>query len=186
MGIDKNIKRNGLCIELLFWYSNMRFTYECYQNVQKYTSCDLGTTSKMNHKNETPSCVYLKHRWIFHNVLQHPSAFLYLQSTSHFIGSFAAKSPVMSCGIIDSSCRIIHRKLLPCWILVSSDVAIKCHQRVYAKTSTWQNSISENRHTQIAKFLGPSWGPPGSCRPQMGSMLAPWTLLLGQYLRSLK
>ena len=31
--------------------------------------------------------------------------------------------------------------------------------------------------TQIAKFVGPTWGPPGSCRPQMGPMLAPWTLL---------
>ena len=25
--------------------------------------------------------------------------------------------------------------------------------------------------------MGPTWGPPGSCRPQMGPMLAPWTLL---------
>ena len=33
--------------------------------------------------------------------------------------------------------------------------------------------------TQIAKIMGPTWGPPGSCRPQMGPMLAPWTLLLG-------
>ena len=31
--------------------------------------------------------------------------------------------------------------------------------------------------TQIATFMGPTWGPPGSCRPQMGLMLAPWTLL---------
>ena len=31
----------------------------------------------------------------------------------------------------------------------------------------------------IAKFMGPTWGPPGSCRPQMGPMLAPWTLLSG-------
>ena len=30
---------------------------------------------------------------------------------------------------------------------------------------------------QIAKFMGPIWGPPGSCRPQMGPMSAPWTLL---------
>ena len=28
-------------------------------------------------------------------------------------------------------------------------------------------------------FMGPTWGPPGSCRPQMGPMLAPWTLLSG-------
>ena len=34
--------------------------------------------------------------------------------------------------------------------------------------------------TQIAKFMGPTWGPPGSCRTQMGPMLAPWTLLSGK------
>ena len=33
--------------------------------------------------------------------------------------------------------------------------------------------------TQIAKFMGSTWGPPGSCRPQMGPMSAPWTLLSG-------
>ena len=31
----------------------------------------------------------------------------------------------------------------------------------------------------IAKFMGPTWGPPGSNRPQMGPMSAPWTLLSG-------
>ena len=35
--------------------------------------------------------------------------------------------------------------------------------------------------SQIAKFMGPTRGPPGSCRPQMGPMLAPWTLLLGMF-----
>ena len=30
-----------------------------------------------------------------------------------------------------------------------------------------------------ARFMGQTWGPPGSCRPQMGPMLAPWTLLSG-------
>ena len=33
--------------------------------------------------------------------------------------------------------------------------------------------------SQIAKFMGPTWDPPGSCRPQMGPMLAQWTLLSG-------
>ena len=33
--------------------------------------------------------------------------------------------------------------------------------------------------SQIAKFMGPTWGPPGSCRPQMGPMMAAWTLLWG-------
>ena len=27
--------------------------------------------------------------------------------------------------------------------------------------------------------MGPTWGPPGSCGPQMGPMLASWTLLSG-------
>ena len=37
--------------------------------------------------------------------------------------------------------------------------------------------------SQTAKFMGPTWGPPGSCRPQMGPMLAPWTLISGFVLR---
>ena len=37
-----------------------------------------------------------------------------------------------------------------------------------------------NSATQIAKFMGPTWGPPGSCRTQMGPTLAPWTLLSGK------
>ena len=28
--------------------------------------------------------------------------------------------------------------------------------------------------------MGPTWGPPGSCRSQMGPKLAPWSLLSGQ------
>ena len=35
--------------------------------------------------------------------------------------------------------------------------------------------------TQIARFVWPTWGPPGSCRPQVGPMLAPWTLLSGYH-----
>ena len=31
--------------------------------------------------------------------------------------------------------------------------------------------------TQIAKIMGPTWGPSGSFRPQMGPMLALWSLL---------
>ena len=31
--------------------------------------------------------------------------------------------------------------------------------------------------SQITRFMGSTWGPPGSCRPQMGPMLTPWTLL---------
>ena len=32
---------------------------------------------------------------------------------------------------------------------------------------------------QIARFTWPTWGPLGSCRPQVGPMWATWTLLSG-------
>ena len=38
---------------------------------------------------------------------------------------------------------------------------------------------SQSLKSLIAKYVGPTGGPPGSCRPQMGPMLAPWTLLSG-------
>ena len=38
-----------------------------------------------------------------------------------------------------------------------------------------------SRRSQKAKFMGTIWGPPGSCRSQMGPMLAPWTLLSGLF-----
>ena len=43
----------------------------------------------------------------------------------------------------------------------------------------WSDWPYLNLCVQIAKFMGPTWGPPGSCRPQMGPLLAPWILLSG-------
>ena len=34
-----------------------------------------------------------------------------------------------------------------------------------------------------SKVMGPTWGPYGSCRHQMGPMLAPWTFLSGSCMR---
>ena len=45
--------------------------------------------------------------------------------------------------------------------------------------------IFGHHSTQIAKFMGPTWGLPGPCQPQMGPMLAPWTLLFGIIKHSL-
>ena len=36
--------------------------------------------------------------------------------------------------------------------------------------------------TQIARLMGPTWGPPGDDRTQVGPMMAPWTLLSGNIL----
>ena len=46
-------------------------------------------------------------------------------------------------------------------------------------TSCKDMSIRVAQTSKIARFMGPTWGPPGSCRPQMGPTLAPWTLVSG-------
>ena len=43
----------------------------------------------------------------------------------------------------------------------------------------WLSLSNTLGRTQIARFMGPTWGPPGPCWPQMGPILAPWTLLSG-------
>ena len=48
---------------------------------------------------------------------------------------------------------------------------------------THVNKYQWNRKpAQIAKFMGLTWGPPGSCRPRMGPMLA--ILLSGTWISS--
>ena len=59
------------------------------------------------------------------------------------------------------------------------------HQRKNGVFSYWLKpcsvTIFSHKASQTAKFMGPTWGPPGPCRPQMGPMLAPWTLLSSLY-----
>ena len=55
--------------------------------------------------------------------------------------------------------------------------------------NTWrprQNGrhLPDNPDSKVhGAHLGPTWGPPGSCRPQMDPMLAPWTLLSGDIFK---
>ena len=44
------------------------------------------------------------------------------------------------------------------------------------------NTPTDLMDTQISRFMGPTWGPPGAVRTQVGPMLAPWTLLCGYAL----
>ena len=50
---------------------------------------------------------------------------------------------------------------------------------------TWSSIIGYCIQLQIAKFMGPTWGPSGADRTQVCPMLVPWTLLSGA-LRWLK
>ena len=43
--------------------------------------------------------------------------------------------------------------------------------------------VAKLTNTPIARFMGPTWGPPGADRTQVGPMWATWTLLSGQLFR---
>ena len=45
--------------------------------------------------------------------------------------------------------------------------------------TTWKTLC---RPSLIARFMGPTWGPSGADRTQMGPMFAPWTLLSGIFM----
>ena len=72
------------------------------------------------------------------------------------------------------------------WVISLFDTCVSCYIQ-YIQDGCLNTSIStqysvhgnswQMADPQITKFMGPTWGPPGSCRPQMGLMLAPITLL---------
>ena len=93
--------------------------------------------------------------------------------------TFSSKRPYVDI-CVDELVYLCFRKQL--WSIWRYDMHMLC--------STPGNSISLIRYhaifsigtdlppiSQIARFMGPTWCPPGSCRPQMGRMLAPWTSL---------
>ena len=42
-------------------------------------------------------------------------------------------------------------------------------------------AMAETMHPLRARFMGPTWGPSGADRTQVGLMLAPWTVLSGHH-----
>ena len=77
--------------------------------------------------------------------------------------------------------RILQKRYNSIWIQTSPTFVFMApidDESALVKLMAW--CWMEN--TQITKFMGPTWGPPGSCRSQMGPMLAPWTFLSGRLL----
>ena len=46
---------------------------------------------------------------------------------------------------------------------------------------SWQVCCMKSVITLRARFMGPTWGPSGAYRTQVGPILAPWTLLSGNH-----
>ena len=53
----------------------------------------------------------------------------------------------------------------PCWRLQSAGNSQETHETLHTEAAL------------IARFMGPTWGPSGADRTQVGPMLAQWTLL---------
>ena len=69
------------------------------------------------------------------------------------------------------------------WVLEHCKVCQEPWQQCYHDACLISEWSDKSEPTQIAKFMGPTWDPPGSCQPQMGPMLAPWTLISGYILQ---
>ena len=70
----------------------------------------------------------------------------------------------------------LYRPVFYLWLRKFSANDIRC----YKCNSHWL------RTTLIEKFMGPTWGPSGADRTQVGPMLAPWTLLSGLFNHRLR
>ena len=57
--------------------------------------------------------------------------------------------------------------------------------RLYETSRPLNICVILSKWSKIAKFIWPTWGPSGCCRPQVGHMLAPWNLLSGMANESL-
>ena len=92
------------------------------------------------------------------------------------------------CGKLKCTCRqIVLGKILHIYIYIYMNEYIDIYTISLSNpcwlTRIWEIIHTQHRNTtraQTAKFMGPTWGPLGSCRPQMGPMLAPWTLPSGR------
>ena len=81
---------------------------------------------------------------------------------------------------------ISHAQTLPSHIHSTIDLP-KLSEKISIDTClsifSWQQYDTSSRNMSlVARLMGPTWGPPGSCRPQVGPMQASWTLLSGVFL----
>ena len=117
--------------------------------------------------------MYLKPRYI----ITHPC--------SHFNGGLAKPPLQLGHGWI----IISHIKKIM-WLLILALIPVSVSEHVHIYLNGRYRIAQQKKfpiqtqifiESQIAKFMGPHVAhlPPGSCRSQMGPMLAPWNLLSG-------
>ena len=91
---------------------------------------------------------------------------------------------MLDCEIWAYAIYLIHQALLTCIPWSSFMSCFSWDQIIITYFYTHEKRFHKKYIFQIAKFMRPTWGPPGSCRPQMGPVLAPRTLLSGCFMHS--
>ena len=117
----------------------------------------------------------LQHRWVFCS-LQHASPLEPLRSPLNW--------PCILMDLSGIHHSMGHPSLEFYKISRISEKQTQIREKLYLKCCIYSISTETCKQfccsmPQIAKFTGPTWGPPRSCRPKMGPMLAPSTLLSG-------
>ena len=69
------------------------------------------------------------------------------------------------------------------WLIYPVTTAPVVHDGTILHTRQLQRGTLSNELCLDNKIHGAKWGSPGSCWPQMGPILAPWTLLSGDCLQ---
>ena len=131
--------------------------------------------------------IFMIHPFVFsfHIITIKSCPFLFILFMSHlWASSLLAGDHLLSLrvqlhswgGMMSSSTR--HRSLLwshcLCWEIVTCTPVMR---------SIW--SLILSLPSLIARFIGPTWGPSGADRTQVGPMLTPWTLLSGLLIAEL-
>ena len=79
--------------------------------------------------------------------------------------------------------EILVKSAVILWLVYRTTPKTKKKIQLFLENETMYSTCScihswaDDRIPQMAKFTGPTWGPHGSCRPQMGPMFPSWTLL---------
>ena len=71
-------------------------------------------------------------------------------------------------------------QIMNCVKQLINEIVFFYHITTYLHLLHWP----PGREAQIVRFTWPTWGPPASCWPQVGPMLAPWTLPSGGFMVS--
>ena len=142
------------------------------------TTCTIRVTSHERHNHRQLDCLFngiVFNTWRAHRMSFSGFIFSRMETTYLIVNiCLCYISDVVSKSVMRRRHLISNIKFSADWSPLAHDPRIFSLMKI--RFGSWPDVV---KHYPDSKVHGPTWGPPGSCRPQMGPMLAPWTLLSG-------